>query len=189
MQRTLGHGLNRQRGFTLIELTVVGAIIMILSIVVVPNINGYLVENKVPRVGEEVQRFIARAKVSVQGLGSAPYSSVTTAQIANAVRGSSVFQVTGSGASATVTHDIGASGAAVTLTPSTLTSTGDAMQIQFAGVNRAACPGLAIVMQKVTEVIRLNGTEVKAVGGNYQPTLAENACTDGDTNQFQFIAR
>jgi Tfp pilus assembly protein FimT len=189
MLSPLSKRLDRQRGFTLIELTVVGAIIMILSIVVVPNINGYLVENKVPRVGEEVQRFIARTKVSVQGLGSSPYGSVTTAQIANAVRGSSVFQVTGTGAAAAVTHDIGASGAAVTLTPTTLTSTGDSMQIQFASVSRAACPGLAVVMQKVSEVIRLNGTEVKASGGNYQPTVAENACTDGDTNQFQFVAR
>ncbi len=189
MHRPFIKRLDNQRGFTLIELTVVGAIIMILSIVVVPNINGYLVENKVPRVGEEVQRFIARTKVSVQGLGSAPYGSVTTAQIANAVRGSSVFQVTGTGATAAVTHDIGASGAAVTLTSTTLTSSGDAMQIQFASVNRAACPGLAVVMQKVAEVIRLNGTEVKAVGGSYQPTVAENACTEGDTNQFQFVAR
>lgn len=180
---------DRQRGFTLIELAVVGAIIMILSIVVMPNINGYLIENKVPRVAEELQRFIARTKVSVQGLGSAPYDSVTTAQIANAVRGSSVFQVTGTGNAAVVTHDLGASGATVTLTSSTITSAGDAMQIQFAQVNRAACPGMAVVMQKVSESITVNGTEVKAVGGNYQPTVAENACTDGDTNQFRFVAR
>ena len=49
----------RQRGFSLVEVSIVTAIVLLISIASIPAINSYVIENKVPRVGEELQRFVA----------------------------------------------------------------------------------------------------------------------------------
>jgi len=44
--------VERQRGFSLIEISIVTTIMMLLAIVGIPAIQGYVVESKVPRVAE-----------------------------------------------------------------------------------------------------------------------------------------
>ena len=51
-------GLRFQRGFSLVEVAVVTAIVLLLAIIGIPAIGNYLVENKVPKVGEELARFV-----------------------------------------------------------------------------------------------------------------------------------
>ena len=42
-----------QGGFSLIEISIVTAIIMLIAIVGIPSVQSYVIENKVPRVAEE----------------------------------------------------------------------------------------------------------------------------------------
>ena len=91
-----------QRGFSLIEISIVTAIVMLIAIVGIPAIQGYVIENKVPRVAEEIQRFIARVKANTHGFGATPYSGIDGGTLANALRSSGVVSVTGQGPGATV---------------------------------------------------------------------------------------
>src|SRR5690606_25803278 len=71
----------RASGFTLIEVAIVSAIVLITAIIGIPAINGYVIENKVPKVGQDLQRFVARLKVASQGQGTTPYADVSNAQL------------------------------------------------------------------------------------------------------------
>ncbi len=186
--------LRRQQGFTLVEVAIVASIVLIAAILGIPAINGYIVENKVPAVGQELQRFVARTKASTQGLGQTPYTGIGIAQLSNALRSSSVVTVSGSGATAVVRHGLGASDGKIALAVDSITAAGDAFNITLDKVNEAACPGLAAVMQRVSERIDINGVVVKQPGtggaaGVYSASGADAACTAGDTNTFAFTAR
>ncbi|WP_154389106.1 prepilin-type N-terminal cleavage/methylation domain-containing protein, partial [Bordetella pertussis] len=101
----------RQAGFSLVEVSIVTAIVLLVAIIGIPAIGSYVIESKVPRVGEELQRFVARTKANAQGDGAAPYTGIGTASLAHALRDSSVVSVRGEGASATVAHGLGGQGA------------------------------------------------------------------------------
>lgn len=185
---------SRQQGFTLVEIAIVSAIVLISAVVGIPAINGYIIENKVPSVGQELQRFVARMKAGMQGLGPTPYVGATTALLATAMRSSGVVTVVGTGAAAVVRHGVGATDGEVTLTAATITTAGDAFALELDKVNEAACPGLAAVMQRVSERIVINGTAVKqpATGGAvgaYNAIAANAACVAGDANTFIFTVR
>ena len=51
-------GAARQRGFSLMEVSIVTAVVLLIAIVGIPAIGAYVIENKVPKVGEELQRFV-----------------------------------------------------------------------------------------------------------------------------------
>ncbi|VCU69072.1 putative major pilin subunit [Pigmentiphaga humi] len=184
----------RQRGFTLVEVAIVAAIVLIAAIVGIPAINGYIIENKVPPVAQELQRFVARTKAANQGLGTTPYTGLGAAQLASALRSSSVLAVSGAGAAAVVSHGLGATDGRVVLASDTITTAGDAFMLTLDKVNEAACPSLAAVMQRVSERISINGTSVKQPGtggmtGVYDAAGAAGACASGDANTFVFSAR
>src|SRR6478609_9384848 len=100
----------RQRGFSLMEVSIVTAIVLLIAIVGIPAIGAYVIENKVPKVGEELQRFIASMKINAQGGGVTPYTGLDTGALANALRDSTVLSVQGTGAAASVAHGLGGSG-------------------------------------------------------------------------------
>ncbi|MEY3739444.1 MAG: hypothetical protein RLZZ192_119, partial [Pseudomonadota bacterium] len=68
----------KQKGFSLIEISIVTTIIMLIAILGIPAIQSYVIESKVPRVAEELQRFVARMKATTQGFGVTPYSGIDT---------------------------------------------------------------------------------------------------------------
>jgi len=59
---------NRQSGFSLVEISIVTTIVMLIAILGIPAIQSYVIESKVPRVAEELQRFVARMKATTQGV-------------------------------------------------------------------------------------------------------------------------
>lgn len=176
----------KQRGFTMVELLVVLAIIAVLAIIGVPAARGIIVGGKVEPTAGDINKVVAKVRGNYAGNGSSPYATITTAVFSTTARGmTSAVSVSG----AAMSHDIGAAGSQVTVAPSTIGTAGDSFAVTLPTVNEAACPGLASALSKAAEVITINGTSVKAVNGAYAPTTAQTACAANDANTFVFTFR
>jgi prepilin-type N-terminal cleavage/methylation domain-containing protein len=179
----------RQQGFSLIEVSIVTAIVLLLAIIGIPAIGGYVVENKVPKVGEELVRFILQAKVNAPSGLTAPYEDIDTSHFANLVRDSSIFSVSGADASTQVLHGLGTDGL-VAVAPD---AEGEAFSITLSNVNNAACPSIASVMQRVSDTITIapdgqSAVVVKDATTPYSALTTESNCAQGDVNTFVFTA-
>jgi prepilin-type N-terminal cleavage/methylation domain-containing protein len=179
----------RQRGFSLIEVSIVTAIVLLLAIIGIPAIGSYVVENKVPKVGEELARFILQVKVNASGAAGQPYMDIDTSHFASLVRDSGIFSVSGSGAGAQVLHGLGGDGQ-VTVAPQ---GAGESFAVELTNVNHAACPALASVMQRVADTITVAAqgqaaVTVKDAATAYSALATEAQCVQGDRNTFVFVA-
>ncbi|AWB35696.1 prepilin-type cleavage/methylation domain-containing protein [Orrella marina] len=191
--------LFRQRGFSLVEVSIVTALMILIAIIGIPAIQGYVIENKVPRVAEDLQRFIARMKVSGIGAGPAPYLSVSQRTLVNGLRDAAAIHVQSKDQA--VVHGLGGAGQAgkgtVSLLPATLPGgvEGSAFKLVLTNVNHAACPALAAVMQRMAVQVKVGGQgpgqEVKNSAAiparEYDPILADAQCMAGDVNTFEFV--
>lgn len=184
-----------QRGFTIVELLVVLAIIALLAIFGLPAARGMIIGGKVEPTASDVNKIVTKMRANFAGQGSTPYTNLgaaaaATANFANTSRGlASSITVTGAGATATAQHDLGATGSQIGVAQGTITTAGDSFTVTFPTANEAACPGLAAQLSRAAEVITINGTAVKAAGGTYNGGTAQNLCTAGDTNAFVFTFR
>ncbi|MDH1179884.1 prepilin-type N-terminal cleavage/methylation domain-containing protein [Achromobacter mucicolens] len=193
----------KQQGFSLMEVSIVTAIVLLIAIVGIPAIGGYVIENKVPKVGEELQRFVASMKINAQGGGVTPYTGLDTGALANALRDSTVLSVQGMGAAASVAHGLGGSGTSgsgvVQVEPASVDGAGmgSAFTLTLTNVSHAACPALASVLQRVSEIISISGSSgAKVVKDSiatpatpYRAAQAQAQCSQGDVNTFVFTAR
>lgn len=177
---------NLQQGFSLIEVSIVTAIVLLLAIIGVPAIGGYVVENKVPKVGEELARFVLQTKVNGPNGSTTPYAGISIDHFANLVSDSSIFTVDASGGQKKVYHGLGNKGE-VKIAEATA---GAAFTVTLDKVNNAACPSIASVMQRIVEEITVDGssgsTTVKSSTVGYNALTVEAACSKGDVNTFAF---
>jgi prepilin-type N-terminal cleavage/methylation domain-containing protein len=194
---------DRQRGFSLVEVSIVTALMVILAIVGIPALQDYVIENKVPKVAADLQRFVARMKVAGIGGGEAPYAGVNRLALVNGLRGGSAVTVRGEGSSAVVVHGLGGQGVAdngeINLTAAAIPgqSTGSAFSLTLDHVNHAACPMLASTLQRMASQVTVEGRTGEVVVKNdfnsppvpYQPVLADAECARGDSNRFVFVFR
>ncbi len=192
-----------QRGFSLIEISIVTTLMMLIAIIGIPAIQGYVIENKVPRVAEEMQRFVARMKANTNGFGATPYLGIDSGALANALRTSSVVSVAGFGAQASVAHGLGGTGhsgrGVISVEPQAVpgASSGSAFSLTLNDVNQAACPALASILQRLAEVVTIAGASGPIMVKNaltepnmpYNPMLADAQCVSGDRNTFVFTIR
>lgn len=179
--------LRRQQGFSLIEVSIVTAIILLVAVVGIPAIGGYVIENKVPRVGEELTRFILQARVNANTGDTQPYTSLTTANLSSMMSDSTVLTVAADG---TVRHGLSAQGVVQVET----VEGGAGFLVRLTSVNHAACPSIASVLQRVADTITVGqgagqGQVVKDVTTSYSALTAESVCARGDVNHFVFYAR
>lgn len=195
--------LAAQRGFSLIEISIVTTLMMLIAIIGIPAIQGYVIENKVPRVAEEMQRFVARMKANTNGFGATPYLGIDSGALANALRTSSVVSVAGFGARASVAHGLGGTGhsgrGVISVEPQAVpgASSGSAFSLTLNDVNQAACPALASILQRLAEVVTIAGASGPIMVKNaltepnmpYNPMLADAQCVSGDRNTFVFTIR
>lgn len=186
----LGRPLSRQQGFSLVELSIVTAIILVISIIGIPAIGAYVIENKVPEVAGELQRYVARTKANGQGTSN-PYASIDTANLGRALRSSSVVSV--DAAFTRVAHGLGGNGTSTGLIAVAPSDAGASFTLTMDAVNDAACPALASLLQRVAERISITGsTEVVVKDAyastplEYSPIAAQSACRAGDNNTFVF---
>lgn len=178
-----------QQGFSLIEVSIVTAIVLLLAIIGVPAIGGYVVENKVPKVGEELARFILQTKVNAPNGSTTPYAGIATSNFANLVRDSSIFTVSGTDAAVKVLHGLGSDGE-VSVAEA---QSGAAFSITLSRVHNAACPSIASVMQRVSDTMTVAAQGQAAVtikddSTHYSALAAESRCVKGDVNTFVFTA-
>lgn len=176
-----------QAGFSLVEVSIVMAIVLLLAIIAIPTVSAYVIESKVPKVGEELARFILHTRVNASSGTATPYDGIGTAHLANMVRGSSIFSISGDAADPTIRHGLG-SGGEVRVAP---VEAGAAFAITLTGVNHAACPSIASVMQRVSEEISLtpgsgSAAIVKDADTHYSALETESRCSAGDGNTFVF---
>lgn len=191
----------REAGFSLVEVAIVTAIVLLIAILGIPSIGTYVIENKVPKVGEALQRFVLRTQVNAQGAGATPYAGIDNDTLAHALRDSPVFELSDQGASKRIAHGLAraADGGTVTLAPVALSGAGlgSGFAITLERVSHAACPALASVMQGVSSLIRVQsskgGVTVKDDGARpalrYNAARTAAACSEGDVNTFTFVAR
>ena len=138
--RSIGQKI--QRGFTLIELGVVIVIIAVIGAFSLPAINSYIIEGKVQPVVDDVTALtsIWRGNAAAVG-GPTPYNTmganaaaVTGSFSTSAIGKAKALTPNGTGATATMTHPLGATNAAVTAGIGTLTAAGDSFTITFANI-------------------------------------------------------
>jgi len=190
-----------EAGFSLVEVSIVTALMVILAIIGVPALQAYVIESKVPKVAADMQRFVSRMKVAALGGGLAPYASVDQRALINGMRSASVVAVQGEGQKADVAHGLGGQGrgdnGTITISPEVVPgmSEGSAFRLTLTHVNHAACPMLVTAMQRMASVITVadHGASVPVKndflvpGLTYQPVLADAQCARGDNNQFVFV--
>ena len=182
-------GRAAQRGFSLVEVSIVMAIVLLLAIIAIPTVSAYVIESKVPKVGEELARFILHTRVNAASGSSAPYEGIGNANLANMVRGSSIFSISGDAAAPIVKHGLGADGE-VSVAEA---EGGAAFTITLSNVSHAACPSIASVMQRVSDEISLvpqggASTVIKDATKMYSALETESRCSQGDGNTFVFTA-
>ncbi len=179
-----------QQGFSLVELSIVTAIILVISIIGIPAIGAYVIENKVPEVAGELQRYVARTKANGQGTSN-PYAAIDTANLGRALRSSSVVSVDST--FGRVAHGLGGNGTTTGLIAVAPSNSGASFTLTMDAVNDAACPALASLLQRVSERIEITGAAEVVVKDThastplaYSPITAQAACRAGDANTFAF---
>jgi len=163
------------------------AIILLLAIIAIPRVQAYVVQSKVPKVGEELARFILHTRVNASGGVSPPYQGIATTNLANMLAESSVFTIGGSAAAPTVLHGLGTDGV-VTVAEA---DAGESFSITLSQVNHAACPSLASILQRVSDSIVLTpegggSAVIKDATTAYSALDTEMRCAQGDGNTFVF---
>lgn len=190
-----------ETGFSLVEVSIVTALMVILAIIGVPALQAYVIESKVPKVAADMQRFVSRMKVAALGGGLAPYASIDQRALINGMRSAAVIAVQGEGQKADVAHGLGGQGrgdsGTVSIWPDTVPGmpVGSAFRLTLTHVNHAACPMLVTAMQRMASVITVAGNGASVPVKNdflvpplrYQPVLADAQCARGDSNQFVFV--
>lgn len=196
-------GRYAQSGFSLVEVSIVTALMILVAIIGIPAVQGYVIENKVPRVAADLQRFIARLKVSAIGAGPTPYTHINHHALANGLRDSSAILLIDKGEQASVVHGLGGAGkgnnGTIQIRPASVAGgdEGSAFRLILTNVNHAACPALAAVMQKMAVQVMVSGdgpaVEVKnsmvQPARAYDPVLADAQCKQGDRNTFEFVVQ
>jgi type IV pilus assembly protein PilA len=178
----------KQKGFSMIQLGVVIAITLILAALGMPKFKDYLVQGRIPTIGQDLQRYIANVVTSAGGGSTTPYTGLDQASFARDMRGTSLMTETGN---STVRHNLGGGTAGTVV----VTETGDSFVLTLNSVSAAACPELATTMQRSVDDISINGTPVKVTATDKTVTTpfsapsAKNECTDGDTNTYVFTIR
>lgn len=184
MRRSARRRMAGQEGFSLIEVSIVTAIMLLIAVIGIPAINSYVMENKVPKVGQELARFVVHVRVNAGTSTATPYRDIDTSSLASMVGDSTVLTLSGTD---TVLHGLGGAGTVEVAS----TDGGLGFVLRLDQVNHVACPSIASVLQRVADRILVgsNGQALQTVKDesvSYSALAASAACARGNVNQFEF---
>lgn len=162
-----------QKGFTLVELIIVLAIVALLAIFGIPLFQSYLMEGRVEPTAQDLSKLAAKIRGNYAAGGT--YDGLSTATASKIANGLATSLVVGT---STMSHDLGGTGSV------SVAGSGSAFTITLGTVNNVACPGPANVLSRSADSISVNGTAAKSSGGTYNAGTASGACTDGDSNSI-----
>lgn len=171
---------HRQLGLSLIEVSVVSAIILLVAIVSIPAINGFIIESRVPKVGEGIARFVVNHSVNTPLFEEQPYDGVDKQLFAQQLESAGVFNISGTGESTQILHGLGKNGTLEI-------EGGEHLTITLNNVHHAACPGLSSVLQRISSSITVGTETVKSDDVIYNAISAQKQCVRGDLNTFGFV--
>lgn len=177
----------RQQGLSLVELSVVTVVVLLIAVLAVPVIQGYLVENKVPKVGEALAHFVLRQHLNTTAHGQPQYQGMNTQHFAQQNKDSAVFSFADQGAQTVVHHGLGKNGELQIVER----DGGESLELRLTNVHHAACPALATVMHRLANEISVGpqGQQVvvKDPALDYNAFFAQQQCADGEVNTFSFV--
>lgn len=175
--------LRNQQGFSLIEVSIVTAIILLIAIIGIPAVNAYVLENKVPKVGEELARFVVQMRINATTSSEASYLGVGIDNLANITSDSTVLSKNSEGK---ILHGLGDNGTIEVAAD----SGGDGFVLTLNNVSHLACPSIASILQRLASAISVQGTGaakiVKSSSKQYSALETESACANGSVNKFVF---
>src|SRR5690625_3614832 len=178
-----------QQGLSLIEISVVTVIVLLLAVLAVPAIQSYLVENRVPKVGEALAHYVLRQHLNATVHGAPQYAGMDIQHFSRQNQDRAVFNIQGEGGQTIVNHGLGKGGE---LLINELEG-GRALELRLTAVHHAACPSLATVLHQVADEIHIGPdgrlTEVKSPQRTYNAFYAQQQCADGEVNTFRFVVR
>lgn len=169
-----------QMGLSLIEISVVSAIILLIAIVSIPAINSFIIESRVPKVGEGIARFVVNHSVNTPLFEEQPYEGVDKQLFAQQLESAGVFNISGSGEATQILHGLGKSGTLEI-------EGGEKLTVTLSKVHHAACPGLSSVLQRLASTITVGTETVKSDDVTYNAISAQKQCVRGDQNTFEFV--
>ncbi|CAB3893021.1 prepilin-type N-terminal cleavage/methylation domain-containing protein [Achromobacter mucicolens] len=174
------------RGLSAIELSVVLAIIVILAIYTMPKIDSYLIDGKVPKVAEDLRRFMVRNRVITSSAAdpNTAFANATQRSFALAITSSST--ISSNPTTYVVQHNLGSGGV---ITYSAVDG-GKGYTLNLDKVHQVACANLAGILARDSSKISINGQEQKNTETpvNFSGTNADAACVDGENNTIVFTA-
>src|SRR5690625_1087302 len=180
---------NSQKGLSLIEISVVTVIILLVSILAVPVIQGYLIEHRVPKVGEALANFVLRQHLNASVHGRPQFEGMNIAYFSQQNKDNVAFRFDGEGSQTVVHHGLGRQGQLEIFE----LEGGRALELRLVGVHHAACPALATVLHRVADEVHLGSAgqlvEVKSPQREYSAFYAQQHCKQGEDNIFSFIIR
>ncbi|WP_157838849.1 type 4 pilus major pilin [Achromobacter sp. DH1f] len=171
-------------GFTLVEFGVVLVLVAIVAIYSIPRVDAYLIDGKVPKVADDLRRFMARSRVNGAAAAdpNVAFQSGTQRAFALALNGSTTLS--SNTTTFVVQHNLG-SGGVVRYSPS---DGGRGYTLTLDKVHNIACAPLTGILARDASKISINGQELKNTETpvNFNATNADAACVEGEANTIVF---
>lgn len=178
----------RQAGFTILELTIVIAVIGLLAYALMPYFKNVMVSVNITPVAKDLNQFaMDTMRSAAQSEDGDPYTNLSQTLLANALERSHLSVRNGT----VVRHGLGGGDAGIV----TLANSGTQFTITTSKMSPAACPDFITQMQANAVKATVNGTTVKALDDSnntttaYSVTKTQAACSKGDTNEAVFTFR
>lgn len=174
------------KGLSAVELGVVLTIIVVLAIYTMPKIDSYLIDGKVPKVAEDLRRFMVRNRVNASAAADPNTAFANATQRSFALGVASSTTVSSNTTTYVVQHNLG-SGGVITYAAA---DGGKGYTLTLNKVHQIACANLAGILARDSSKISINGQEQKNTETpvNFSGTNADAACVDGENNTIVFTA-